>query len=93
MNAEKFIDSLEQKGLLDKNIVSKLRRQLDKVKDSRKVTAEKIARLLVENGHLTKFQATKLVAEFMAPKEEAATAAPDGRAPSLKSLPRTISRS
>ncbi len=72
MLAEQFIDRLEQQGLLDAKVVRQLRRKLDKVKDRKKITAEQIARLLVDAGHLTQFQATKLVAELTTPKESAA---------------------
>lgn len=60
MIAEQFIDRLEQQGLLDAKIISQLRKQVEKKKN---VTADKIARYLVEKGHLTKFQAIKLVGE------------------------------
>ncbi len=72
MLAEQFIDRLEQQGLLDAKVVRQLRRKLDKVKDRKKITAEQIARLLVDAGHLTQFQATKLVAELTSPKESSA---------------------
>ncbi len=72
MLAEQFIDRLEQQGLLDAKVVKQLRRKLNKVKDRKKITAEQIARLLVDAGHLTQFQATKLVAELTSPKESSA---------------------
>ncbi len=61
MSARDFLDYLASQGLLDKTVLDDLRRQ---VKDSKSpVTAESIAKLLVNNGHLTKFQATKLVSQ------------------------------
>ncbi len=63
--AKKFIDLLESQQLLSDDIVEELRRQ---VAESRtKLSPELLAKLLVDNGHLTKFQATKLVAEFSQP--------------------------
>lgn len=67
MLAEQFMDRLEKRGMLDAEVVAELRRQLSQM-DS-KVTPEAIAKLLVEKGHLTKFQATKLVGEVTAPVE------------------------
>lgn len=67
MLAEQFIDRLEKRGLLEGEVVAELRRQLAQM-DS-KVTPEAIAKLLVEKGHLTKFQATKLVGEVTSPVE------------------------
>ncbi len=61
MTAKQFIDKLEQLGLLSPDILEELRRQ---VEDSKaRITAGTLARLLVDNGHLTKFQATKLISE------------------------------
>ena len=73
MLAEKFINRLEQQGLLEEEIVNKLRRKISKAKNQHRITAEHIAKLLVDAGHLTQFQATKLVAEFSAPKANAVT--------------------
>ena len=63
MMVEQFIDRLEQQGLLDKNIIDELRRKVAQVK-GKKVTPEAIAKYLVDRGHLTRFQATKLVNEI-----------------------------
>lgn len=62
MGASQFIALLESRGLLDPEIVSELRRQVEQSKG--RLTPETIARLLVENGQLTRFQATKLVTEI-----------------------------
>ena len=62
MLAQQFVDKLENSGLLHPDIISELRRQLADSKG--RVTVEQLAKLLVDNGHLTKFQATKLIAEF-----------------------------
>ncbi len=60
MQAKQFIDLLEKQGLLDDDILVELRRQ---VADSKtKVSPEALARLLVDNGQLTRFQAQKLIA-------------------------------
>lgn len=62
MLAQQFVDKLEGTGLLHTDIIAELRRQLADTKG--RVTVEALAKLLVDNGHLTKFQATKLVAEL-----------------------------
>lgn len=62
MSAHAFLDQLESQHLLDDAIIADLRRQVDG--STRAVNAETIAKLLVDNGHLTKFQATKLVSEL-----------------------------
>lgn len=71
MLAQQFIDKLEGTGLLHPDIIAELRRQLADTKG--RVTVEALAKLLVDNGHLTKFQATKLVAEL---REDSAPATP-----------------
>lgn len=61
MTAVEFLDKLEQQGLLDESLVSKLRHQ---VAGARKpVSAQKMAKLLIDKGHLTAFQAKKLIGE------------------------------
>ncbi|MCA9132078.1 MAG: PQQ-binding-like beta-propeller repeat protein [Planctomycetales bacterium] len=66
--ATQFIALLESQQLLSPDVLDELRRQ---VADSRtRLTAELLAKLLVDNGHLTKFQATKLIAEIREPLEE-----------------------
>ena len=62
MQAKQFIDQLEAQGLLAPEIVEELRRQVKESKS--RITPATLARLLVENGHLTKFQATKLVSDL-----------------------------
>ena len=60
--AKQFLDLLESQQLLAPDILGELRRQVGESKS--RLTSELIARLLVDNGHLTKFQATKLIAEL-----------------------------
>lgn len=61
MQASQFIDLLEKHGLLSPDIIEELRKQ---VAASRvRMTPESIAKLLVDNGQLTRFQATKLISE------------------------------
>jgi len=62
MAASQFIALLESRGLLDPEIIVELHRQVEQSKV--RVTPEAIAKLLVENGQLTRFQATKLVTEL-----------------------------
>jgi outer membrane protein assembly factor BamB len=62
MAASQFIALLQSRGLLDPEIVAELHRQVEQTKG--RITPEAIAKLLVENGQLTRFQATKLVTEL-----------------------------
>ena len=58
MTAEEFIERLESQGLLEEHVLAGLRRQ---VADSKKpVPCQTLAKLLVDQGHLTSFQARKL---------------------------------
>ncbi|QDV27358.1 outer membrane protein assembly factor BamB family protein [Aureliella helgolandensis] len=60
--AQQFIELLDSQQLLAPEIIEELYRQ---VRESRtKLTPELLAKLLVDNGHLTKFQATKLVTQI-----------------------------
>jgi outer membrane protein assembly factor BamB len=59
MSATKVLDLAEKQGLLDGNVVAELRKQVAESKFV--VTAEAIAKVLVDHGHLTAFQARKLV--------------------------------
>ncbi len=68
LSAKQFIDLLESQQLLSDEIVEELRRQVRE--SSTKLSSERIAKLLVENGHLTKFQATKLIAQVSGPAVE-----------------------
>lgn len=60
--AKQFIDLLESQQLLSPDVLDELRRQVAESKT--RLTAELLAKLLVDNGHLTKFQATKLITEL-----------------------------
>ena len=72
MAASQFIALLESRGLLDPEIIVELYRQVEQSKN--RLTPEAIARLLVDNGQLTRFQATKLVTEL---NESLGSAKPD----------------
>ncbi len=61
MLANELIDRLERGGLLDQEIIEALREQLEQ---GTRVTPEAVAKLLVDNGQLTRFQATKLIGEL-----------------------------
>lgn len=71
MQAKQFIDLLENQQLLSQEIIDELRRQVADAKS--RLTPELIAKLLVDNGHLTRFQATKLVTDL----QTGATPAPN----------------
>jgi len=62
MSASQFIQMLESKGLLDPESILELQKMVEQSKV--RVTPEALARILVENGQLTRFQATKLVTEL-----------------------------
>ncbi|MGC6443811.1 MAG: PQQ-binding-like beta-propeller repeat protein [Rubripirellula sp.] len=70
MLANELIDRLERLGLLDQEIIEALREQL--VQGGTRVTPEAVAKLLVDNGHLTRFQATKLIGELRSGEYESA---------------------
>ncbi len=72
MSARELLDRLEEQGMLEDSVIADLRRQLDGA--SRGVSAESIAKLLVDNGHITKFQATKLINDVTATAEDRRTA-------------------
>jgi outer membrane protein assembly factor BamB/TolA-binding protein len=61
MSAARFLKLLEDSGMLDDATISELRDQIADAKH--RVTAESIAKALVDKGHLTKFQATRLVGQ------------------------------
>src|SRR5688572_25532233 len=68
MSAEKLIDRLDGLGLLEEKVISDLRKQ---VAESRfAITPDAVVKLLVENGHLTSFQARKLVADITSDEDE-----------------------
>lgn len=69
MLANELIDRLERRGLLDQEIIEALREQLDQ---GTRVTPEAVAKLLVDNGQLTRFQATKLISEIRSGEYEEA---------------------
>ncbi|GIW92620.1 MAG: serine/threonine protein kinase [Pirellulaceae bacterium] len=68
MSARLLLDKLEELKLLDPSVVADLRRQLEQA--ARPIPAETLAKLLVDNGHLTKYQAAKLVEEVTAQRED-----------------------
>ncbi len=62
MQAKLFIDLLERQELLDPEILSALRKQV--AESNARLTPENIAKLLVDNGQLSRFQASKLIASL-----------------------------
>lgn len=61
----KVLDLAEQQGLLDGQAIAELRRQVAESKFV--ITPEAIAKVLVDQGHLTPYQARKLVAQALGP--------------------------
>lgn len=74
MSASQVLDLAERKGLLDAKVIIDLRRQVAESKFI--VTPEAIAKILVDHGHLTPFQARKLVSEAIEGNEPAAASSP-----------------
>lgn len=72
MLANELIDRLERLGLLDQEIIEALREQLEQ--SGTRITPEAVAKLLVDNGQLTHFQATKLIGELRSGEYEEPTA-------------------
>src|SRR5947207_15424751 len=60
---KKVLDLAEQQGLLDVKAIAELRRQVAESKFV--ITPEAIAKVLVDSGHLTAFQARKLVSQAL----------------------------
>lgn len=83
MLVRELINRLEASGLLDHEIIEALRQQLEE--SGARVTPEAVAKLLVDNGHLTRFQATKLIGDLRAATadEEVATAPQRGESGEL----------
>ena len=69
MLANELIDRIERLGLLDQEIIEALREQLDS--GGTRITPEAVAKLLVDNGQLTRFQATKLIGELRSGEHDA----------------------
>ncbi|MCA9185745.1 MAG: hypothetical protein KDA99_09000 [Planctomycetales bacterium] len=59
MSASRFIDLLADRKLIDPKVVDRLRAACAKA--TQEVTAEKVAKKLIADGHLTPFQAKELV--------------------------------
>lgn len=66
-SANSFLQRIEQLALLDERILAQLRKQVAEAKGS--VTAETLAKVLVDNGHLTVFQAKKIISD-LAPEDD-----------------------
>ena len=85
MQAKQFIEQIAALQLLSPTILEELRRQVAESKS--RLTPELIARLLVDNGHLTKFQATKLIADLKGESESASSPKTASGQPELDFLP------
>ena len=62
--AQRVMDLAEQQELLDGKAIAELRKQVAQSKFI--ITPEAIAKVLVDHGHLTPFQARKLVSQALA---------------------------
>jgi len=84
MSARDFLNLLKERSLLDDAIIADLRRQLEE--SGKSVSAETIAKLLVENEHLTRFQATQLVGETTKDKEARRAKRADNKADQVSGI-------
>lgn len=84
MLANELIDRLERLGLLDQEIIEALREQL--AQGGTRVTPEAVAKLLVDNGQLTHFQATKLIGELRSGQYDTASDSSDDLTAGLDDL-------
>ena len=73
MSAERFLDRVEQTGLLDAAELAKLRKQIGA--SAFRVTSEAVAEMRVQDGHLTESEASKLLAQAAAAQQCGATQA------------------
>tara|TARA_R110002049_G_scaffold2750_10_gene22439 strand:- start:79639 stop:82980 length:3342 start_codon:yes stop_codon:yes gene_type:complete len=80
MLANELIDRIERLGLLDQEIIEALREQLES--GGTRITPEAVAKLLVDNGQLTRFQATKLIGELRSGENDLPGESPLGAAAS-----------
>jgi outer membrane protein assembly factor BamB len=62
MNAKEFISYLESRQLLEAVILDQLRKLISSTQ--RAVTPEELVKLLVDQGHLTRFQGSRMLAEM-----------------------------
>lgn len=83
MSATRLLQLLESRGMLDRSVIADLRKQVAQSKY--KVSAESIAKVLVDKGFLTRYQATKLVGEATA-GGEATEKKPPGKKPEEEEL-------
>jgi outer membrane protein assembly factor BamB len=81
MSASQFIDLLEEQGLLDPQVIADLRKSI--VDAKARITAESLSKNLVENGHLTRFQATQLVSKLQERLQRPPSPAPNRPAEDL----------
>ncbi|MBN2579696.1 MAG: PQQ-binding-like beta-propeller repeat protein [Pirellulales bacterium] len=78
-SAEDFLTLLEEKDLLSPETLAKLRRQI--AQSGKRIPAAKVAKLLVEKGHLTPAQAKRLLDAGKPPAEKPTPAAPPAAKP------------
>ncbi|HZN32915.1 MAG TPA: PQQ-binding-like beta-propeller repeat protein, partial [Pirellulaceae bacterium] len=66
--ARKVLDLAAEQGLLEPKVIAELRQRVSESKFI--ITPEAIAKVLVDHGHLTPFQARKLVGQALGPEPE-----------------------
>ena len=68
MNAKEFISYLESKQLLESVILDQLRKLISST--NRAITPEELVKLLVDEGHLTRFQGSRILTELPVARDE-----------------------
>ena len=68
MNAKEFISFLESKQLLETVILDQLHKLISST--DRAITPEELVKLLVDEGHLTRFQGSRILAELPVARDE-----------------------
>src|SRR5262245_31684976 len=76
MLARKVLDLADQQGLLEPKVIEELRQKLTETRFV--VTPAAIAKVLVDHGHLTPFQARKLVGQALGPAPDEPPPPPRG---------------
>ncbi len=85
-SANAFLTQLEQLKLLDERVLAQLRKQVAGAKGS--VSAQTVAKVLVDNGHLTVFQAKKIISD-LAPEDGSSPSETPSKTPSKSSAKNT----
>ena len=81
MNAEQFLQIADDKGFLDAKQLRKIRGQIQS--SAKPISAGRIAKVLVDKGLITKYQAKSLLDDLQAAAKEKETVAPTEPEPKI----------